>query len=958
MPELRKSTRLKTQRKVASEANAHSPSPSLPPTKRRKTKITATPGTQTNERRIRGTRGKLRLITEMPLDILYETFSHLEPADLLHLCRAKKSLRSVLLNPQANSVWKASFDNMEDPPPGLLEDMSYPTYALLLFSTACHNGTTENCHTYVYYQDELASVRFILESLTDETAKEEFKKKQTAFRTKCHEHALEYENWVDDRKQKRKESLTDLRLQRIDGWEPELTIKGGAPTPYRRRAILFGFPGADKAQALTDKIWNNIRGEIVARLEIMRIVRLQDERRTRLEHNINLLSSFYSDYADRQSRRSPIPSLADICTIEPFRSMILLSRDADSELDKEDFDLHKDDFPRICAEWTEAKSKELQALLPAERSRLDLALSLFRCKWCKEPIHYPRILKHECLITQHASKDANTPDYGDLKDVYSLVMPTACPWNWVGSQVEYYEEAAARGSAVIRACGADPLTVTAEEMDALDCRVECQGCADTGRRNAMWWAAAVVHATESHDKEQRWKLYENEEQLAKIKALESNHMNGLGCNHCGRVVGLNAMSSHLRKHQKSVVTKEEMYIGRALVKVEERRHTFVPLDDRHVCDKQRLPPPTTMKFIENPALSRLAQTLTHDGPECSVHCRMEAYSCKNVKRDKKLFKSLESAYQDEVSHSPPLPSWLALDKESEMTPFGPMDQHASRKTLYLLIATLNIAFPDYDFSDVRPSHFNKEQSGASVLNSLSNTLVAPHRSGMTAPRTYSSYPPTSPDFFPNSVPTSSSPYQQLLPSPLAPPPIVSGTHPTLFRLIDDVIGLSECEVYSYAPEIDSDPHANDLSDEEDDIASIADEDSSSDDGAFEFDDYDIDEAYPRSYGEAHSIPLPAPRKEPEYLSDEGSPSYPHIRMKRRGALLWSSHWFFLNRKLKRILFVTVWARTRGLARSWSDDELYPVSSAAKDMDSSERFIGWEGGVGAGARAMGLQAAAA
>ncbi|KAG5636764.1 hypothetical protein H0H81_006954 [Sphagnurus paluster] len=367
-----------------------------------------------------------------------------------------------------------------------------------------------------------------------------------------------------------------------------------------------------------------------------------------------------------------------------------------------------------------------------------------------------------------------------------------------------------------------------------------------------------------------------------------------------------------------------------------------------------------MKFIENPALSRLAQSLTHEGPECSVHTRMEAYSCKNVKRDKKLFKTLEHAYQDEVSHSPPLPSWLALDRESEMTPFGPMDKQASRKTLYLLIATLNIAFPDYEFSDVRPSHFNKEESGASVLNALSNTLVSPHRAGTTAPRTYSSYPPTSSDFFPSSVPTSSSPYHQIIQSPLAPPPIVAGTHPALFRLVDDVIGLAECEVYSYTPEIDADPHANDFSDDEDDIASVADEDSSSDDGAFEFDDYDIDEAgRPRSFGDGTAVPVPSvrPRKEPEYLdeSDADAFAYPHIRMKRRGALLWSSHWFFVNRKLKRIMYVTVWARTKGLARSWSDEDLYHVSST-KEIDSDERFFGWEGGFGAGARAMGLKGA--
>ncbi|KAF7330496.1 Maf1-domain-containing protein [Mycena venus] len=84
-------------------------------------------------------------------------------------------------------------------------------------------------------------------------------------------------------------------------------------------------------------------------------------------------------------------------------------------------------------------------------------------------------------------------------------------------------------------------------------------------------------------------------------------------------------------------------------------------------------------------------------------------------------------------------------------------------------------------------------------------------------------------------------------------------------------------------------------------------------------------------------------------------------MKRRGALLWSSHWFFLNRKLKRILFISVWSRTRGVGRSWTGDEEFDIldlgheSLGRSDKElSSERFFGWEGGVGAGARALGLE----
>lgn len=372
-----------------------------------------------------------------------------------------------------------------------------------------------------------------------------------------------------------------------------------------------------------------------------------------------------------------------------------------------------------------------------------------------------------------------------------------------------------------------------------------------------------------------------------------------------------------------------------------------------------------MKYIEYPELTRLARALTVEGSECSVHTKLEAYSLKNIKRDKKLFKSLESAYKDDLlssaAHSPPS-DYLT---ESEMTPFGPIDKHASRKTLYLLIATLNYAFPDYEFSDVKPHHFNKEKSGAAVLNALSTTLISPSKAGTRAPRTYSSYPPTLNDFFPAASPTSSSPLHYINPTPFSPPPIVSGTHPTLYRLIDEVIGLNESEVFSYVPDIESDPHASDFSDDEDDVAELGgDEDDSSDSETFEFDNYDIDEHEPPHH--IHHPPTAVnipPRRNWSYSSSKTSSptssTFVAHPTKRRGALLWSSHWFFLNRKLKRILFISVWAKTRGMDRSELTDEFDidiedGYGSAPMEKLSNERFFGWEGGVGAGARAMGLK----
>jgi hypothetical protein len=41
------------------------------------------------------------------------------------------------------------------------------------------------------------------------------------------------------------------------------------------------------------------------------------------------------------------------------------------------------------------------------------------------------------------------------------------------------------------------------------------------------------------------------------------------------------------------------------------------------------------------------------------------------------------------------------------------------------IATLNVTFPDHEFSDVKPAHFRKKQSDVSAVHALSTTLVAP-----------------------------------------------------------------------------------------------------------------------------------------------------------------------------------------------------------------------------------------
>lgn len=211
-----------------------------------------------------------------------------------------------------------------------------------------------------------------------------------------------------------------------------------------------------------------------------------------------------------------------------------------------------------------------------------------------------------------------------------------------------------------------------------------------------------------------------------------------------------------------------------------------------------------MKYLDYPELESLSRALTFESAECKVFTRLEAYSCKAVKRERQLFKSLESQYLHSASLSPP----KHLD-EALASPFGRLDQAQARKTLFLLIATLNGAFPDHDFSGVDPADFRREINPDFVLNSLGTTLLG-LRSNSNAPRSFSS--------FPSSYDEEDRPGTQ--PSARGRGNVSIGTassginHPQLGAVLDDIMCISDCEVYTFHPDTDSDPHASAEPDEE------------------------------------------------------------------------------------------------------------------------------------------------
>nr|CAG4645771.1 EOG090X0C93 [Lynceus sp. MCZ IZ 141354] len=100
---------------------------------------------------------------------------------------------------------------------------------------------------------------------------------------------------------------------------------------------------------------------------------------------------------------------------------------------------------------------------------------------------------------------------------------------------------------------------------------------------------------------------------------------------------------------------------------------------------------------------------------------------------------------------------------------GPLCDTISRKTLFYLIATLNASFsPDYDFSQARSEEFSREPSLQWVTSSVDNNLSA------AAGELYN-----------------------------------ANIRNQLWTAINEEIALQECDIYSYNPDLSSDPFSED-----------------------------------------------------------------------------------------------------------------------------------------------------
>ncbi|KAL1727693.1 hypothetical protein EV714DRAFT_216743 [Schizophyllum commune] len=95
-------------------------------------------------------------LLELPLDVLLEILTHVDPMSLRHVSRTSQALRDTLTGPRSNWIWRASYANTDHGLPPAPEDITVPQFLGLLVDQFC-----DVCHASPDPKDPFDGIRRI-----------------------------------------------------------------------------------------------------------------------------------------------------------------------------------------------------------------------------------------------------------------------------------------------------------------------------------------------------------------------------------------------------------------------------------------------------------------------------------------------------------------------------------------------------------------------------------------------------------------------------------------------------------------------------------------------------------------------------------------------------------------------------------------------------------------------------
>ncbi|KAF8958278.1 hypothetical protein BDZ97DRAFT_1762293 [Flammula alnicola] len=282
-------------------------------------------------------RAKLGLLPSLPLDVLFEIFSHLMPVDILYLSRTTKELRRLLLHRSATFVWKAALENVPELP-ACPEDLSLPFWTNLVFDSHCQNCLTNNVKSInfllrVRYCNKCIKIKLTSESTYERENKlhdiilkavpfshwndrrdryctiddkdafiialDAVEGDRSAFVEKRREeikarrlHAKECKKWLKNVTLVREAELEEIRAGRefdirqklsVMGYDEELAFLDKmnrgvcAIQPWPGIVMLHSHPDIKQPKPLTERMWSNIEKDMVRYMRRARKLLEQDK---------------------------------------------------------------------------------------------------------------------------------------------------------------------------------------------------------------------------------------------------------------------------------------------------------------------------------------------------------------------------------------------------------------------------------------------------------------------------------------------------------------------------------------------------------------------------------------------------------------------------------------------------------------------------------------------------------
>ncbi|KAL6300750.1 hypothetical protein BKA93DRAFT_752464 [Sparassis latifolia] len=422
-----------------------------------------------------------RQMPELPFDVLYEIFCCLHPMDLLNLARSSKPLRDILLSRSLVTAWKKARSNVKDLP-DCPPDLNEPGYANLLFSPHCHDVGNNEEKSRAFEEQMIESSKAV------------------------EMHARLLEKWHYDQGIIRAKEHDDIRTKRCEAIIQKLQELGyGDDLKTMDRDMVRAFFNHQKVKQpkqLTERVWENIKEDILQFVLHARAVHLSKSRCERLIMQIQAAAKFYMTFILRRPHTELLPSFGDFCMMPEV--LAILGRPSIG-LAKSFEDLSPL-LVELSDRWHLECSFKLMTLLPAsvkqmnaeDISPLGLATTWFFCSSCQNLVGFPRILIHACMnkctMNGDGALDLTYTHQADVMNTVHLLFGEQ-PWHIVTGSLRFHQVSCSTITNITMICGKNPAVVTAREMDELDARFIClkPRCMTHGHVCVVTWRTAVLH---------------------------------------------------------------------------------------------------------------------------------------------------------------------------------------------------------------------------------------------------------------------------------------------------------------------------------------------------------------------------------------------------------------------------------------------------------------------------------